>query len=127
MLIDASTEQQQNAESAIQDSLTGDSKVTDERECDFRKQDWPTFSTEEGTQMDTRHDCENAESPRHDSLEPDANGIVERILHPAKQFLPICPTEEGMQIDNSEGQSKNAESPIDRSRKGDSKVTLESV
>jgi hypothetical protein len=50
--MDESDEQQQNAFSSIDDSFEPDSNVTVERDSHSEKDSFPSFSTEEGIQID---------------------------------------------------------------------------
>jgi hypothetical protein len=99
MQINESDEQEENADSPIEESLEQYSNVTIERELHSLKHQLPSILTDEGIQIDPSNGHEeNADAAIDKSLEPDSNVTVKRELHRQKQLLPSILTEEGMQI-----------------------------
>jgi hypothetical protein len=89
MQIDESDEQEENANSAIDERLELDSNVTVEREPHSQKHPSPRLSTDEGMQIDESDEQrENADSGIDESLEADSNITVASVSHSAKQPIP---------------------------------------
>jgi hypothetical protein len=104
MEIDES-EHRQKAESAIHEILQPDSNVTVARDWHRQKQPPPSFSREEGIQIDrSEGHVKKAWSSIDESLESDSNVTVERTAQPANECWPSLVIDEGMQTDESDEQ-----------------------
>jgi hypothetical protein len=111
---------------SIRESFEAGSNLTVEREAHSLKQDWPSFSTEKGRQIDSsRGQNSNAESSTIDSFDPDSNVTIESPQHALKHDWPMCSTEDGMQIDESEKHFSNAQPSMHQSLQPDSNTTLD--
>jgi hypothetical protein len=84
MQIDESRTHQKNAQAPIDASLEPDSNVRHERDRQSRKESVPTFSTEEGIQIDKSEQSANADAWIKQRQEPDSKITFERVLQPQK-------------------------------------------
>jgi hypothetical protein len=85
MQIDESDEHKKNADLSMDESFEPDANVTVERDLHSRKQNVPSFSTEEGMQIDESDEhSQNVAVSIEDSFEPNSKITVEIVLLPQK-------------------------------------------
>jgi hypothetical protein len=124
MQINCREEQSWKAPEQIFRTVDRHSKVTVDIDGHPLKHFRPIFSTDDGTQIDSRDI--NSQAPISRSLDRDSKIMVDIDSHPIKQFSPIFSTDDGMQIVLRTGQFSKTSSANSRNDDPDSKSTRES-